>query len=90
MPLPPIIIKNQFSQKKVCKIYRNNALVLFFRFRFYFLFGSLELIVYPYLGSQGELIVYPCSVVHRRPSQCLNISSETPGPIKAKLHMEHT
>ena len=40
--------------KKVCKIhvYRNNALVLFFSFRFYFLFGSPEL-----LGSQGELIV---------------------------------
>ena len=50
MPLPPIIIKYRFSQKKVCKIYRNNALVLFLYFRFSFLFGSPE----P-LGSQGEL-----------------------------------
>ena len=50
------------------------------------------------LGSQGELIVYPCSGVHcrhcrcrgrcRRRQQCLNISSETAWPIKAKLYME--
>ena len=80
MPLPPIIIiKVSVFTKKVCKIYRNNALVLFFSF-FSFLFGSPE----P-LGSQGD----PCSVVRCRRSQCLNISFETPGPIKAKLNMEH-
>ena len=48
-------------------------------------------------GSQGELIVYPCSSVRCRCSrcrrrcrqQCLNIfSSETAGPIKAKLYVE--
>ena len=48
-------------------------------------------------GSQGELIVYPCSGVRcrrrrchrRRRQQCLNIfSSETALPIKAKLHVE--
>ena len=46
-------------------------------------------------GSQGELIVYPCSGVHHRPSvvrrrqQCSNIfSSETAWPIKAKFHVE--
>ena len=41
MPLPPIIIiKVSVFTKKVCKIYRNNALVLFFFFSF--LFGSPE------------------------------------------------
>ena len=54
------------------------------------------------LGSQGELIVYPCSGVRcrrrrcrgrcvypRRRQQCLNIfSSETACPIKAKLYVE--
>ena len=51
---------NQVSvfTKKICKIYRNNVLDLFFVFVFSFLFGSPE----P-LGSQDELIVYPCSVV---------------------------
>ena len=47
-------------------------------------------------GSQGELIVYPCSGVRcrcrrrcRHRQQCLNIfSSETPLPIKAKLYVE--
>ena len=54
-------------------------------------------------GSQGELIVYPCSGVHcrrrcrcrcrcrrrRRRQQCLNIfSSETAWPNKAKLYVE--
>ena len=45
-------------------------------------------------GSQGELIVYPCSGVCcrrrcRRRQQCLNIfSSETALPIKAKLYVE--
>ena len=48
-------------------------------------------------GSQGELIVYPCSGVHcrrrchcrRRRQQCLNIfSSETAWAIKAKLYVE--
>ena len=43
-------------------------------------------------GSQGELIVYPCSGVRRRRcrcQQCLNIfSSETAWPIKAKLYVE--
>ena len=53
-------------------------------------------------GSQGELIVYPCSGVRcrcrrrcrrrrrrRRRQQCLNIfSSETALPIKAKLYVE--
>ena len=47
------------------------------------------------LGSQDELIVYPCSGVccrcrgRCRCQQCLNIfSSETAWPIKAKLYME--
>ena len=44
-------------------------------------------------GSQGELIVYPCSVVHpssvRRPFTISNIfSSETTWPIKAKFYVE--
>ena len=48
-------------------------------------------------GSQGELIVYPCSGVRCRcrrcrrrcRQQCLNIfSSETAGLIKAKLYVE--
>ena len=44
-------------------------------------------------GSQGELIVYPCSGVRCRCrcrcQQCLNIfSSETAWPIKAKLYVE--
>ena len=39
-------------------------------------------------GSQGELIVYPCSGVHCC-QQCSNIfSSETAWPIKAKLYVE--
>ena len=43
-------------------------------------------------GSQGELIVYPYSVVScrcrcRRHQQCLNIS-ETALPIKAKFYVE--
>ena len=45
------------------------------------------------LGSQGELIVCPCSVVRRSCSRrccCSNVfSSETAEPIKAKLHAEH-
>ena len=52
------------------------------------------------LGSQGELIVYPCSGIRCRRcrcrgrgrcrcQQCLNIfSSETAWPIKAKLYVE--
>ena len=41
-------------------------------------------------GSQGELIVYPYSIVRcPRRRQCLNIfSSETALPIKAKFYME--
>ena len=50
-------------------------------------------------GSQGELIVYPCSGVRcrrrrrrrcrRRRQQCLNIfSSETTLPVKAKFYVE--
>ena len=42
-------------------------------------------------GSQGELIVYPYSGVccrRRRRQQCLNISSETALPIKAKFYLE--
>ena len=41
-------------------------------------------------GSQGELIVYPYSGVRcrRRRQQCLNISSETAWPIKAKFDVE--
>ena len=45
-------------------------------------------------GSQGELIVYPYSGLRcrhccrRRRQQCLNISSETALPIKAKFYME--
>ena len=47
----------------------------------------------------GELIVYPCSGVRRRPSSSVVrrpsftiskiFSSETARPIEAKLHMEH-
>ena len=39
----------------------------------------------------GELIVYPYSVVRRRPSSTISkiFSSETAWPIKAKLHVEH-
>ena len=47
-------------------------------------------------GSQGELIVYPCSVVRpsvRRPSvrrpPFSKIFSETAWPIKAKFYMKH-
>ena len=45
------------------------------------------------LGSQGELIVYPCSGVHpssvRRLSTISNIfSSETTWPIEAKFYLE--
>ena len=44
------------------------------------------------LGSQGELIVYPCSVVRPssvRPSSTIsNIFSETAWPIKAKFYVE--
>ena len=42
-------------------------------------------------GSQGELIVYPCSGVRCRCrcQQCLNIfSSETVWPIKAKMYVK--
>ena len=48
-------------------------------------------------GSQGELIVYPYSGIRRCRrclcrcrcrQQCLNISSETALPIKAKFYME--
>ena len=40
-------------------------------------------------GSQGELIVYPWSVVRRRSSTFSNIfSSETAWPIKAKFYVE--
>ena len=41
-------------------------------------------------GSQGELIVYPCSGVRRRrPSTISNVfSSETTWPIKAKVYVE--
>ena len=58
------------------------------------IFSSPEL-----LGSQGELIIYPCSGVRcrrcrcrgrcRRRQQCLNIfSSETAWSIKAKFYVE--
>ena len=48
-------------------------------------------------GSQGELIVYPCSVVRpsvrrpsvRRPQFSKIIFSETAWPIKAKFYMKH-
>ena len=47
------------------------------------------------LGSQGELIVYPCSGVRpsssvRRPSSTISniFSSETAWPIKAKFYVE--
>ena len=45
------------------------------------------------LGSQGELIVYPCSGIHlssvRRLSTISNIfSSETTWPIEAKFYLE--
>ena len=44
-------------------------------------------------GSQGELIVYPCSVVRpssvRRPPFSKIFSSETAWPIKAKFYMKH-
>ena len=38
----------------------------------------------------GELIVYPCSGVRRRPSFSISkIFSEMARPIRAKLHVEH-
>ena len=43
-------------------------------------------------GSQGELIVYPCSVVRpsvRRPQFSKIFFSETAWPIKAKFYMKH-
>ena len=43
-------------------------------------------------GSQGELIVYPCSVVRpsvRRPTFSKIFFSETAWPIKAKFYMKH-
>ena len=44
-------------------------------------------------GSQGELIVYPCSVVRpsvvRRPHFSKIFFSETAWPIKAKFYMKH-
>ena len=44
-------------------------------------------------GSQGELIVYPCSVVRpsvvRHPPFSKIFSSETAWPIKAKFYMKH-
>ena len=44
-------------------------------------------------GSQGELIVYPCSVVRpssvRRPPFSKIFFSETARPIKAKFYMKH-
>ena len=43
-------------------------------------------------GSQGELIVYPCSVVRpsvRRPPFSKIFFSETAWPIKAKFYMKH-
>ena len=43
-------------------------------------------------GSQGELIVYPCSVRPssvRRPPFSKIFSSETAWPIKAKFYMKH-
>ena len=49
-------------------------------------------------GSQGELIVYPCSAVRpsvvrpssvRRPPFSKIFSSETAWPIKAKFYMKH-
>ena len=43
-------------------------------------------------GSQGEHIVYPCSVVRpsvRRPHFSKIFSSETAWPIKAKFYMKH-
>ena len=61
-------------------------------FQFYFIFSSPE----P-SGSQGELIVYPCSVVRpsvrcpsvRRPPFSKIFFSETAWPIKAKFYMKH-
>ena len=58
------------------------------KWKIYLIFSSPE----P-LGSQGELIVYPCSGVRpssvRRPSTISNIfSSETAWPIKAKFYVE--
>ena len=61
---------------------------------FIFIFPSDCIISSPEpLGSQGELIVYPCSGVRlssvRRPSTISNIfSSETTWPIKAKFYVE--
>ena len=50
------------------------------------------------LGSQGGLIVYPCSVVRRRDRRCrrrrcshfsIIFFSETAWPIKLKFHVQH-
>ena len=43
-------------------------------------------------GSQGELMVYPCSVVRpsvRRPQFSKIFFSETAWPVKAKFYMKH-
>ena len=58
MPLPPITIKYQFSQKRFAKYTE----IMFF---FFFVFSC------------------------RRSHFSKIFSSETPGPINAKLHVEH-
>ena len=74
-----IVQKYTTKRKRVSLICRINM---------YILFSSPE----P-SGSQGELIVYPCSVVRpsvvRRPPFSNIFSSETAWPIKAKFYMKH-
>ena len=84
----------------------------FYSFYMYLNLHYIETVIYIYLlkdtiylisspepsGSQGELIVYPCSVVRpsvrrpsvvRRPPFSKIFSSETAWPIKAKFYMKH-
>ena len=55
------------------------------------LYFMLSFLAYLSRRLTGELIVYPCSGVRRRPSFTITkiFSSETAWPIKAKLHVEH-
>ena len=84
-----------FEKKRKCTIYvaKTKVLISFVvTAKLICIFSSPE----P-SGSQGELIVYPCSVVRPsvvRPSVCRPqfskiFSSETAWPIKAKFYMKH-
>ena len=86
---------------KVMHMYDMSPLVFLGRI---FLYYNLSFMMVKFIsspepsGSQGELIVYPCSVVRpsvvrpsvvRRPPFSKIFSSETAWPIKAKFYMKH-